>query len=142
MWSGELTVEQKLNTEVTTAFPVDRGARDLRPGVYVMTAAPKEVVTDDYDQLATQWFIVSDLGLTAYSGQDGIDVFIHSLATAEPRGSVEVRLIARNNEVLATKPTDRNGFVHFEAGLARGEGGLSAGGDRCHATKPTTRSSA
>jgi uncharacterized protein YfaS (alpha-2-macroglobulin family) len=38
---------------------------------------------------------------------------------------VEVRLIARNNEVLAVKPTDKDGFVHFEAGLTRGEGGLA-----------------
>ncbi|MBV9349094.1 MAG: alpha-2-macroglobulin family protein, partial [Pseudolabrys sp.] len=53
------------------------------------------------------------------------DVFVHSLATAEPRGLTEVRLIARNNEVLASKRTDGSGFVHFDAGLARGEGGLS-----------------
>ena len=125
VWSGELSVEQKLNTEVTTAFPIGEALQDLAPGVYAMTAAPKGLVSDDYDQLATQWFIVSDLGLTAYSGHDGIDVFIHSLASAEPRGAVEVRLIARNNEVLATKPTDKNGFAHFEAGLARGEGGLA-----------------
>ena len=69
--------------------------------------------------------IVSDLGLTAYTAHDGIDVFIHSLASADPRGSVEVRLIARNNEVLAVRQTDRNGFIHFEAGLARGEGGVA-----------------
>ncbi len=125
LWSGELAVEQKLNTEVTTAFPVADALKDLDPGVYAMTATPKGVVTDDYAQLATQWFIVSDLGLTAYSGQDGIDVFIYSLASAEPRGRIGVRLVARNNEVLAAKPTDRNGFVHFEAGLARGEGGLA-----------------
>ena len=31
--------------------------------------------------------------------------------------------MARNNEVLAVRQTDRNGFIHFEAGLARGEGG-------------------
>ncbi len=36
-----------------------------------------------------------------------------------------MRLIARNNEVLAAKRTDNNGFVHFEAGLTRGEGGLA-----------------
>lgn len=125
LWSGELAVEQKLNTEVTTAFPVADALKDLGPGVYAMTVTPKGVVTDDYAQLATQWFIVSDLGLTAYSGQDGIDVFIHSLASAEPRERIGVRLVARNNEVLAAKPTDRNGFVHFEAGLARGEGGLA-----------------
>jgi len=123
VWSGELTVEPKLNTEVATAFPVDQALGDLKPGVYVMTAAPKDAISNDYDQRASQWFIVSDLGLTAYSGHDGIDVFIHSLASAEPSASVEVRLIARNNEVLAAKSTDKDGFVHFEAGLARGEGG-------------------
>ncbi len=123
VWSGELAVVPKLNTEVATAFPVDQALGDLKPGVYMMTAAPKDLVSNDYDQRASQWFIVSDLGLTAYSGHDGIDVFIHSLASAEPLGSVAVRLIARNNEVLAAKSTDQDGFVHFEAGLARGEGG-------------------
>ncbi len=125
VWSGELSVEQKLNTEVATAFPVADALKDLGPGVYAMTAAPKDVVANNYDQLATQWFIVSDLGLTAYSGHDGVDVFIHSLASAAPRGSVAVRLIARNNEVLAVRQTDRNGFAHFDAGLARGEGGVA-----------------
>ena len=123
VWSGELTVEPKLNTEVTTAFPVDTALGELKPGVYVMTAVPKDLIANNYDARATQWFIVSDLGLTAYSGHDGIDVFIHSLASAEPLGQVDVRLVARNNEVLAVQPTDKDGFVHFAAGLTRGEGG-------------------
>ncbi len=123
VWGGELAVTPKLNTEVATAFPVDQAVGELKPGVYVMTAAPKDVVANDYGQRASQWFIVSDLGLTAYSGHDGIDVFIHSLASAEPMGQVGVRLMARNNEVLANKTTDKDGFVHFEAGLTRGEGG-------------------
>jgi len=123
VWSGELAVTPKLNTEVATAFPVDQAVGDLKAGVYVMTATPKEAVANDYGQRASQWFIVSDLGLTAYSGHDGIDVFIHSLASAEPLGQVAVRLVARNNEVLATKSTDKDGFLHFEAGLTRGEGG-------------------
>ncbi|MGC1572138.1 MAG: MG2 domain-containing protein, partial [Pseudolabrys sp.] len=125
IWSGELAVEPKLNTEVTTAFPLDEAVKDLGPGVYAITAEPKDVVSSDDGQQATQWFIVSDLGLTAYTAHDGIDVFIHSLASADPRGSVEVRLVARNNEVLAVRQTDRNGFIHFEAGLARGEGGAA-----------------
>ena len=125
VWSGELAVESKLNTEVTTAFPLDQAVKDLSPGVYAMTAEAKDVVSNEYGQQATQWFIVSDLGLTAYSAHDGIDVFVHSLASAEPRGSVDVRLMARNNEVLAVRQTDRNGFIHFEAGLARGEGGAA-----------------
>src|SRR5690606_13452200 len=96
---------------------------DLAPGVYAMTARPKEQVANDWEQQATRWFIVSDLGLTAYSGHDGIDVFVHSLDTAMPLKDAAVRLIARNNEVLATRTTDDSGVVHFEAGLTRGEGG-------------------
>jgi uncharacterized protein YfaS (alpha-2-macroglobulin family) len=125
VWSGELAVEQKLNTEVTTAFPVDKALGALKPGVYVVTAAPRNQLTDDFGALATQWFIVSDLGVSAASGSDGVDVFVHSLASAEPLSSTEVRLVARNNEVLATGRTDSAGFFHFAAGLARGEGGLA-----------------
>jgi len=126
VWKGELSVDQKLNTEVTTAFPVQEAVKDLAPGVYAVTAKPKELVApNSYDELATQWFIVSDLGLTAYSTHDGVDVFVHSLASAQPHGQAEVRLVARDNEVLATRQTDKDGHVHFEAGLTRGEGGQS-----------------
>src|SRR6185369_2190186 len=134
VWSGQLAVEQKLNAEITTAFPVSEALKDIGAGVYVMIASPKGSLGEDYEQLATQWFIVSDLGLTAYGTHDGIDVFIHSLATAQPSASVEVRLIARNNEVLATKQTDKNGFLHFDAGLARGEGGQSPAAIVAHAS--------
>ena len=80
---------------------------------------------ESYGQLATQWFIVSDLGLTAFSGNDGVNVFLNSLATTEAKAGIEIRLIARNNEVLAVRTTDAQGFARFESGLARGEGGLA-----------------
>jgi hypothetical protein len=129
VWAGELSTETRLNEDVTTAFPVDQAIGELQPGVYVMTAAAKGPGAgrndDDDGSLATQWFIVSDLGLTAFSGNDGIHVFVNSLASTEPMGKAEVRLIARNNEILATRKTDDAGHVLFEAGLARGDGGLS-----------------
>src|SRR3954454_15178366 len=125
-WQGELKIETVLNADVTTAFPVDQAIGDLKPGVYVMTAEPEGAPREEsYGQLATQWFIVSDLGLTAFSGNDGVNVFLNSLATTEAKAGIEVRLIARNNEVLAVRTTDANGFARFESGLARGEGGLS-----------------
>ena len=88
MWKGELAVDAApLNADVTTAFPVDQAVGELKPGVYVMVAQPQELkkLDNDYDSLATQWFIVSDLGLTAFSGNDGIHVFVNSLATPRPR---------------------------------------------------------
>jgi alpha-2-macroglobulin len=125
VWSGELATETTLNQDVTTAFPVDQALGDLQAGVYVMTAAVKGPGSDDDSQLATQWFIVSDLGVAAFSGHDGIHVFVNSLASTEAVAHAEVRLIARNNEILATRRTDEVGHVLFETGLARGEGGLS-----------------
>jgi uncharacterized protein YfaS (alpha-2-macroglobulin family) len=125
VWSGELATATTLNQDVTTAFPVDQALGDLQPGVYVMTAAAKGPGSDDDGSLATQWFIVSDLGLTAFSGNDGIHVFVNSLASTDAVAKAEVRLVARNNEILATRKTDESGHVLFEAGLARGEGGLS-----------------
>jgi hypothetical protein len=73
----------------------------------------------------TQWFIVSDLGLTTFTGDDGIHAFVRSLATTAPVANVAVRLVARNNEVLGQGRTDTAGHVHFERGLTRGEGGLA-----------------
>jgi hypothetical protein len=104
---------------------VDQAVGELAPGVYVMVAESTGPKSDDYESLATQWFIVSDLGLTAFSGNDGIHVFVNSLASTEAVAKAEVRLVARNNEILATRKTDDAGHVLFEAGLARGEGGLS-----------------
>src|SRR5260370_19032130 len=80
---------------------------------------------DEDGSRATHWFIVSDLGLTAFSGNDGIHVFVNSLASTDAIAKAEVRLVARNNEILATRKTDQTGHVLFAAGLARGEGGLS-----------------
>ncbi len=125
VWSGELATATTLNQDVTTAFPVDQALGDLQPGVYVMTAAPRTPGSDDGSTLATQWFIVSDMGLSAFSGNDGVHVFVNSLASTEAIGKAEVKLVARNNEILATRKTDDAGHVLFEAGLARGEGGLS-----------------
>jgi uncharacterized protein YfaS (alpha-2-macroglobulin family) len=125
VWTGELATATTLNQDVITAFPVDQALGDLQPGVYVMTATAKGPGSDDDGRLATQWFIVSDMGLTAFSGNDGIHVFVNSLASTEAVGKAEVKLVARNNEILATRKTDEGGHVLFEAGLARGEGGLS-----------------
>ena len=125
VWKGEMPVEQTLNTDVTTAFPVDQAVGTLSPGVYVMVGQPKDAPTDDTDSLATQWFIVSDLGLTAFSGNDGVHAFVHSLETTRAKGAVDVRLLSRGNEVLAQKRTSDTGHVQFEANLARGEGAMA-----------------
>ncbi len=122
-----------LNRDVTTAFPVLEALGKLDAGLYVMIAKVADgqlAASDDEEsggESATQWFIVSDLGLTAFSGRDGVHVFVRSLTSAKPVENISLRLIARDNEVLATKQSGADGHVRFEPGLARGSGGQAPG---------------
>ncbi len=125
VFTGEMDIAAKLNEDVTTAVPVTDATGKLEPGAYVMVAKPSEKMKGDDGQRATQWFIVSDLGLTAFSGGDGIHAFVRSLADATAIGDVTVKLVARNNEVLATAKTDAKGYAKFDAALAKGDGGTA-----------------
>ena len=87
----------------------------------------------DYSLKTTQWFVVSDLGLTAFSGADGVHVYVRSLGTTSPVANAEIRLVARNNEVLGTAKTDPQGVATFEATLTHGTGGLAPGS--CHGAR-------
>ena len=133
VWSGTLDVKPQLNQDVVTAFPVMEAAGKLEPGVYVMVAHAGDTPLDlngdngDGQNLATQWFIVSDIGLTAFTGQDGVHILVRSLATANAMDGVEVRLVSRSNEVLATVRSPADGHIKFDPGLARGTGGMAPG---------------
>ena len=125
VYAGEMDVAQKINEEVVTAFPVSDTIGQLKPGAYAMIAKPVAGgEAQNWNSLSTQWFIVSDLGLTAFSGDSGVHAFVRSLAETTAVAGANVKLVARNNEVLGTAKSDQNGYVRFEAGLARGEGGL------------------
>ena len=130
VWTGELKVEKELNQEITTAFPIMEAVPEMQPGVYLLVARPGNVPGDDYGERTTQWFIVSDLGLTAFSGTDGIHAYVNSLATTAPLADVEIRLLARNNDVLAVKKTDGNGAVTFAARACARRRRAGAGADR------------
>ncbi len=125
IWEGEIEVSKVLNENVTTAIPIEETVKTLKPGVYVITAKAALGRRDSWSPLATQWFIVTDLGLSAFNGNDGVHVFVRALSNAQAKGDVNVRLVAVNNEVLGTAKTDAGGYLRFEPGLARGTGGMA-----------------
>jgi alpha-2-macroglobulin len=125
VYVGELAVATRPNEDVTTAFPVADALPRLQPGVYVLVAQSGSKEEPGRAAAAIQWFIVSDLGLTTINGEDGLHVFVRSLAMATPVVNANLRLLARNNEVLGTTRTDSRGYARFDAGLQRGEGGLA-----------------
>ena len=79
---------------------------------------------DPYDfPAAWQWFTVSDLGMTTFSGVDGLNVILRGLGDGGARPGVAVQLLSEANEVLGTATTDDQGLAHFDSGLTRGTGG-------------------
>lgn len=129
VWTGSIAVKTQRNQQVVTAVPLGEIVKEPKPGVYVLTAGKdaKAPGPDDYESryedLAVQWIVVSDLGLTTFTGNDGLHVFARGLNTAKPTADVEITLIARNNAELAKVKTDSQGRAQFPAGLARGTGG-------------------
>ncbi|WP_299936169.1 alpha-2-macroglobulin family protein [uncultured Pelagimonas sp.] len=125
IWRGKGEVENQLNTDITTRLPMGDVVGDLPAGVYALTAAVPG--KDEFaDGRATQWFLLSDIGLTTLQGNDGLTVFARGLGDASPLEGVEVALMSSANRVLATVLSDANGMAHFAPGLLRGKGGTKA----------------
>lgn len=123
VWQGGIDIKTELNKDVVTSFPVDEALPQRKPGIYVLTAVPPNTAPDNWDSRATQWFLVSDTGITTYAGTDGLNVFVRALGSAKPLDGVALQLLAKNNEVLATATTDSEGRAIFSPGLMRGTAG-------------------
>ena len=119
VWQGTIDIKQDLNRDVVTSFPVDEALPHREPGVYVLTATVPNSGAQEWDSQATQWFVVSDIGITTYAGTDGLTVFTRSLSSAKPMAGIELQLLAKNNEILGTAKTDASGRATFSAGLMR-----------------------
>ncbi|RYE87181.1 MAG: alpha-2-macroglobulin family protein, partial [Hyphomicrobiales bacterium] len=138
VWEGEVDLGRaEPNQMITTAVPVSEALTDTQPGAYVITAKVKNSNQEYWRDMATQWFIVTDLGITTVGGEDGVHAFVRSLSDAAPVAGARVKLVAVNNEILGEATTDATGRADFAPGLARGEGGRApqlvvvetAGGD-------------
>jgi uncharacterized protein YfaS (alpha-2-macroglobulin family) len=124
VWSGKIELQREANRETVTAFPVDEALPNRKPGVYALVASVAGTEPDEWESRATQWFLVSDIGLTTLEGNDGLTVFARSLNDAAAMPGVAVELVARNNEILGSATTDAAGKAVFAPGLMRGAGGL------------------
>ena len=122
LWRGTGDVAMEVNRDVTTRLPLDGVIAGLPAGIYALSAAIAG--QDPYDNPgATQWFVISDLGVTTLSGTDGLHVFVRSLGTAAAKEGVTVSLLSRANAVLGTVKTDADGYARFDAALTRGTNG-------------------
>lgn len=123
VWEGEMAIAGERNRPVVTAIPLKDMLQEKGPGIYLAAAERLERASDEYSELATNWVLVSDLGLAAYKGTEGMAVDVRSLASGKPLGGIAVRLYARNNGELAAATSDAEGVARIPGGMLRGRGG-------------------
>ncbi len=147
VWEGTIEVESEANAETIGAIPVRDLTGPIEPGAYVLTATTDLVQDRPWEAQATQWFIASDLGLSTHAGRDSVHVTVRSLADATPVPGAALRLVARNNRVLAEATADDSGRAVFDPGLLAGRDSLAPallvaetdGGDGDYAILDLTR---
>src|SRR6516162_6290897 len=123
VWEGETAIAGERNRPVATAIPLKDMIHEKGPGIYLVVAERTDLAQDQYAEPATNWVLVSDLGLAAYKGADGLAVDVRSLANGKPSQGIQVRLYARNNGELASVTTDATGIARIAGGLLHGRGG-------------------
>jgi uncharacterized protein YfaS (alpha-2-macroglobulin family) len=122
IWQGTVDPKGGQNQDTITMLPIAATVGALKPGLYVATVWPADApVTGQV--LPTQYFTISDLGLTAYRAPDSLLVAARSLATAAPAPGIDIALVARNNRELGRARTDGNGFARFDAGILQNRDG-------------------
>jgi uncharacterized protein YfaS (alpha-2-macroglobulin family) len=106
---------------------------DFVPGVYALVTPiklPSPRKTDDCEEgsedeeckvYAAQWFVISDIGLTFYEGQNDFTVVARSLATGGPVSGATIQLVAQSNRLLSELATDAKGIAKFPLSLTRGK---------------------
>lgn len=78
-------------------------------GIYHVTLrSSAEYWRSDSRMIAT-----SDIGLIAKSGQDQLTVFARSIESAEPKPNVIIQVYGRNNQIIGSGSTNRDGVLQI-----------------------------
>lgn len=137
IWDGYLDLKKIDNKTTATAIPFSDLVKNPEPGLYAIVAQPaeREDKTSPKNlklrpvssaEPVIQWLVVTDVGLTNYSGEDGLHVAVRSYDSGKPLSGIKLRLVSRDNSVLADTSSDTNGHAAFADALLRGKGGKAA----------------
>lgn len=124
IWTGTMDVPAVQNAPVVTVFPLEDVIGTLEPGAYfVEVEDAKEMASNEGPPAsARRWIVLTDLALTAYRGEHGLDLTLRSLQDGQEVVGARVQLVAFNNDVLAEAETDAAGRVAFDKPIMSGNG--------------------
>lgn len=126
VWEGRVEMPQgEANRLVRQAVPLPDALLSAGPGLYLLLARPGDGSRARYEAETAVAVLVTDLGITAWRGPGGLAAQVRGFADAALKEGVRVRLLARNNDILAEATTDAQGLVRFNPALLRGSGPLA-----------------
>ena len=121
LWEGRAELQRvEANRIHRSILPLPDALRGAGPGAYLLVLRNADARRGG-DTVALPFF-VSDIGLTAWRGADGLAVQARSLQSAQVAAGMRVMLMARNNDILAETRTDAEGLARFPAAMLRGTG--------------------
>ncbi|MCA8905975.1 MAG: alpha-2-macroglobulin family protein, partial [Hyphomonas sp.] len=127
LFKGTIDIQRKQNAPVISVFPLEATIGTLKPGAYFVTVKDADDISESVGPAASssRWIMLTDLAITAYEGENGIDVTLRSLKDGKPVSDTAVQLVARNNDVLSETKSDQQGRAVFPAELTKGQGNLA-----------------
>lgn len=110
VFSGRYALELDANRRETRLINV-KEPQLAEAGVYFAVMSP----LGNYDwRKETTYFAVSDMGLSARRYRDQLEVFVSSLASADPLKDVQLSLLDEKGNRLQVQTTDQQGHRRFD----------------------------
>lgn len=124
IWEGVMDIDRIQNAPIVSVFPLGDVIGELEPGAYYVSVTDARELNqrDGPGASAHRWIMMTDLALTAYRGEHGLDVTLRSLLTGRALPGTKVQLVARNNEILSEGQTDGEGRIKFDRPIMSGKG--------------------
>ncbi len=127
-FSSEKNKEQALRLSLDDLLP----AGEFRDGVYELAmgavdpriSRSSDATDDDEERLidhTTALVTLSDIGLSAKSGRQGVTIWAASLSSAKPIQGVRARVYSNKNQLLGQVITDADGLGQLKITPASGE---------------------
>ena len=120
-----IQVETKLNEEKELNISLGRWLDRNEPGLYVATFQSEKMNLDYWDDVPTQWFMLSDIATQIYSGIEKTDIFLNSFDNLQALAEVKVDILAANNKKLFAGETDGSGRISVPNSLLTGSDGFA-----------------
>ena len=112
-----------------SGFRVDPGIGSEGKGVYMVTARDSE------GREASDWFIVTDLGLVTKQGEGKLLVYAYTFSKEAPCEGARITIYNENREIIGEGTTDRDGLFAFDlTGTPREKCSYSVSGKRTMAS--------